>query len=343
MSVTDSAARSRAVLLCAGRGSYAKATLGSLPQDEDLVQRAELLRRGYQLESLLELDQAERFEAARHLRPANVSPLIYVRSMLDVARAEREHTVIAVGGNSMGWYTALAAAGALSFEDGYHLVQRMALLQEAAVAGIGQGGQVLYPVVDEHWRPDPARAAAVEAALAGAAGEAFPSIRLGGFRVLAGSNPGITHLLRALPQVEVGRLMYPFRLAQHGPYHTALAAPVSFAAGQELAQLEFRAPRVTLIDGRGRRHSPWSVDLDELRNYTLGAQVTTPYDFTASVRVALREFAPDRLVLPGPGNTLGGICGQILCEEGWRGVHTKADFGALQASETPVVESMDLR
>ena len=60
----------------------------------------------------------------------------------------------------------------------------------------------------------------------------------------------------------------------------------------------------------------------------------------ASVRVALHETAPDRIVLPGPGNTLGGIVGQCLVQDGWRGIHDKAAFEAMQASAEPLVVSM---
>jgi len=97
---------------------------------------------------------------------------------------------------------------------------------------------------------------------------------------------------------------------------------------------------VTLVNGRGVRFSPWSADLAALRDYTLGAQVVEPYDFTLSVRVCLREHAPEELVLPGPGNTLGSICAQVLIEERWRGVTSRAEFEALQASEQPLVRSL---
>ena len=333
----------RAVVLCAGRGSYTEATLRSLPAGDARVRRADELRAELGLEPLSALDGADRFEPARHLRPANVSPLIYVKTVLDADAARARYELVGVGGNSLGWYTALAVAGALSFDDGFRLVQQMSLLQEQHASGATAGGQVIYPVVDEAWRPDPEKAAAVAAALASSNGEAFPSIHLGGQRVLAGSNAGIAHLLRVLPPVKVGRVTYPFRLAQHGPYHTHLAARVSDEARLALRGLAFQVPAVTLVDGRGRRHSPWSADAAALAAYTLGAQVTTPFDFTATVRVALRELAPDRLVLPGPGNTLGGIAGQVLCEEHWRGIRTKADFQAVQASATPLVDSLDLR
>lgn len=329
---------SRAVVLCPGRGSYTEKSLGSLDPDHDFVRAAERRRADFGLEPLLALDGAERFEPARHLRPAHVSPLIFVKAMIDGSAAADEHDVVAVGGNSLGWYIALCLGGALSFEDGFRLVQRMSLLQEE----FADGGQVLYPRMNDDWSPSRELIENAEDALMGSDGEAMFSIDLGGYVVLAGSKKGVSHLLSTLPQVRIGAVTYPIRLAQHGPYHTRLAAPVAEAAAREFSDLSFRPPRVTLIDGRGRRFTPWSTDVAALKTYTLGHQVTEPYDFSASVRVALREFAPDRVVLPGPGNTLGGIVGQVMAREGWRGVRSKDDFLALQAQEPPFVLSMGL-
>ena len=326
----------RIALVCPGRGSYSERTLRSLPDEHPWITRAEALRARAGLPSLAALDRAPRFQAAQHLKPSNVAPLIWLITLLDCAAASREGEPVCVLGNSMGWYTALAVAGALSFDDGFRLVQALALLQELGAAG----GQVIYPRVGEDWRPDPALHASVEAALRASGGEAFRSINLGGYAVLAGSEAGIAHLLRALPALKLGSTTYPFRLLQHGPYHTPLAAGVAEAARRELADLRFEAPRTTLIDGLGRCHTPWSADVAELRAYTLGAQVVEPYDFTACVRVALREHAPDTLVLPGPGNSLGGVCGQILVAEGWRGVRSKAEFDREQAGPRPPVRSM---
>ena len=87
-------------------------------------------------------------------------------------------------------------------------------------------------------------------------------------------------------------------------------------------------------------HTPWSADPAALARYTLGEQVTTPYDFTASVRVGLREYAPERLVLPGPGNSLGAICAQVLLAEGWSGISNRSDFVDRQDSSSPLVDSM---
>lgn len=330
----------RAALVCPGRGSYTSASLGSLPADHPLVQRAEELRAGYDLEPLLSLDGAERFDPARHLRPANASPLILLCSLLDAERAARDHRLVAAAGNSLGWYSALAVTEALPFDDAFRLVQEMSLLQELAPEG-GAGGQVIYPLADADWQPSPELAGIVADALeAGGEGQRYPSIELGGYAVLAGDEAGVTELLRTLPPVKVGERLYPLRLAQHGPYHTPLVSHVAEAAQATLGDLRWGPPRTTLVDGRGARWTPWSTDPEALRDYTLGPQVTRPYLFATSVRVILREHAPELLVLPGPGNSLGGICGQVVVQEGYRSIHGRADFEAAQAGAHPVVLSM---
>lgn len=327
----------RAAILCPGRGSYTERSLRSLPDDHAWVRRAEELRAGYALPPLLELDRAPKFQPALHLAASNASPLIWLVSMLDAETARAQHEIVCVAGNSLGWYTALAVAGALSFDDGFKLVQEMSILQERYA---GAGGQVLHPLIDGEWRADAKLAQSVQRALASSNGEALPSIDLGGYSVLAGTETGVAHLLKSLPRVELGSTPYPFRLMHHGPYHTPFVREVAEHARQSLSGLDFRAPRTTLIDGRGVRFTPWSTDPAELASYTLGAQIVERFSFTSSVRVALREHAPDRLVLPGPGNSLGGVCGQIAVMEGWRGVHSKSDFERVQASDEPLVISM---
>lgn len=329
---------SRVVLVLPGRGSYTERTMRQLPAEHPWVQEAEALRAKLGLEPLLELDRAERFSPARHLRPAHVSPLIYLRTMLDVERVRAEHDVVAIVGNSMGWYTALAAGGALSFEDGFRLVQQMSMLQEEHGA---EGGQIVYPLVGEDWKRIPEREAAVESVVREQAGELFHSIHLGGQAVLAGSRAGLNAATEALESVQQGRITYPLRLAQHGPYHTPLVDATAMAARTFAADLVFRQPEIELIDGLGRRHTPWGAELEALRDYTFGAQIVGTYDFTRSVEVALCEHAPEHLVATGPGNTLGGICGQILIGLHWRGIDSKDAFLAAQDSDTPPLISLD--
>jgi malonyl CoA-acyl carrier protein transacylase len=330
--------RPRAVVVFPGRGAYTAASLGSLAVEHPFVQRAEALRADLGLDSLLALDAADEFEAAVHLRPANASPLIWLISLLDAERAMADHHVVALIGNSLGWYTALTVGDALDFDDAFQLVQGIALLQEAAAAD-GSGGQVIYPRFGADWQPAPELAAAIDAAL-GDGGEVFPSVDLGGYLVLAGTDAGIGRLLETLPPVQIGERLFPLRLAFHGPYHTPLLAPVAEAAAARFGGLGWRAPSLTLIDGRGVRFTPWATDPADLARYTLGEQLITPYDFAAGARVALREYAPQVLVLTGPGNTLGGVAGQLVVAEGYHGLRTRADFETAQAGGSPLVLSM---
>jgi len=331
---------SRAVIVFPGRGAYTAAALGSLDAGHRFVREAEQLREQYGLPSLVELDRADRFDPQVHLQPAHSAPLTFLTSLLDAEKAGMDHDPVAVVGNSLGWYTALAATAALRFSDGFRLVQEVANLQQQRESREDHGGQVIYPLTDAAWRRNPALENAVTTALGAGDGEVFRSVDLGGYTVLAGSEAGVGRLLATLPPVTVGERRFPLRLALQGPDHGPLAEEVATAAASILVDLRWQAPDVTLIDGRGVRFTPWSTDPAQLAAYTLDEQLTTAYDFATSLRVALREYAPDVLILPGPGNSLGAICGQIIVAEGYHGVRSRSDFEAVQRSASPLVLSM---
>jgi hypothetical protein len=59
------------------------------------------------------------------------------------------------------------------------------------------------------------------------------------------------------------------------------------------------------------------------------------------VEVVLKEFAPDVLIIPGPGSTLGAPVAQELIKQDWLGIGSKSDFIARQ-SEDPFVLAMGL-
>ena len=61
--------------------------------------------------------------------------------------------------------------------------------------------------------------------------------------------------------------------------------------------------------------------------------------FTASVRVAIKEFAPEKLILLGPGQSLGGAVGQSLIQNHWLDINSKSDF-LKQQKKDPFVLAM---
>ena len=328
-----------AVLICPGRGSYSKAELGSLARfpDPALLARFDALRREKGQETLTDLDSAATYSMSRHTRGDNASALIYACSLGD-AMALQGVKLVAVTGNSMGWYSALACAGALSPEAGFQVVNTMGtLMQERLI-----GGQLIYPVMGPDWVPDAARKTEILAQVSDI--NARPdhvlglSIDLGGMLVLAGNESGLKAFEAAVPPLE-GR--FPMRLGNHAAFHTHLQAPVAELGRAALPETLFGRAKLPLIDGRGQVWWPGAASTASLRDYTLGHQVIEPYDFTAAIRSAAREFAPDMFIVTGPGTTMGGAVAQSLILSGWKGMGSKADFQARQA-ESPLLISMGM-
>jgi [acyl-carrier-protein] S-malonyltransferase len=323
-----------AVLICPGRGTYNKTELGSLRRwfpDRALLGAFDARRKALGQPPLSELDGAARYSLSTHSRGDNASALIYACTLGDARSIDTsEVEVVAVTGNSMGWYSALACAGALSAEGGLEIVNTMGtLMQESLI-----GGQIVYPHSDEDWRPDPARKAdllQLVSDIDARADHALAlSIDLGGLLVLAGDQAGLAAFEAAVPAVQ-GR--FPMRLGNHAAFHTALQEPVADRGRARLSPELFGQPDLPLVDGRGAIWWPGATDTRALWDYTLGHQVLKPYDFTHAIAVSAREFAPDLFIVTGPGTTLGGAVAQSLISASWRGMCDKAAFQQLQARD----------
>ena len=335
-------ARKTALVVAPGRGTYGKGELGSIARLHgarfgDLIANFDAQRRDRGQPTVSELDGAERFSVATHMRGDVAAPLIYTATALDFLSIDREkYDVVAVAGNSMGWYSALALGGAVSVEDGFCISNAMGLNSQTH----GPGGQILLQVVDEDWRPVPGLRetlfALVDTIAARPDHALALSIDLAGMLVFAGDEAGLAALLTEAPPTP-GR--DPLRLAGHGPFHTPLMFGSADKAQAELPPALFAAANIPLVDGRGHIWRRFASDPTAVWDYTFGHQILAPYDFARSVQVAVREYAPDVLILPGPGDTLGGAIAQALISIGWQGITGKADFMARQASD-PILLSM---
>lgn len=332
--------KKRAVVICPGRGTYTKETLGYLRQHggpiSEFLADLDDRRRDLDEPTITSLDSAEVFKSAVHTKGEHASTLIYACAYADFMAINRDKfDIVAVTGNSMGWYLTLAFAGALDRAGAFSVINTMGGMMKDEIIG----GQVIYPVVDENWRRSADLMGSIERAVALVRTqpglEVYDSIYLGGYVVLGANKAAIPALLKALPKIDD----YPFQLINHAAFHTPLLNETSERAFSELAQGLFQAPSIPMIDGQGNIWQPYSTDTAKLYDYTLGHQVIAPYDFSSAVSVALKEFAPDALILLGPGSSLGGSVGQILIQNDWRGLKSKADFQALQAKD-PFVLAM---
>ncbi|MFV0513271.1 MAG: ACP S-malonyltransferase [Jhaorihella sp.] len=328
--------RRRALVIAPGRGTYNKEELGYLARHHgargDMLARFDALRRQAGQAGVSELDGAARFTVSRYSRGDNASALIHACAVADFDAIDRDaYDIVAVTGNSMGWYVALACGGALDEAGGFTLTNTMGTLMQQALIG----GQMIYPFVDADWREIPGRRDEILTLIERTEG-LYLSIMLGGMLVLAGNEAALDHAERQLPRVQE---RFPMRLANHAAFHTPLQGPVSDRGKAALPLAMFRAPELALIDGRGQIWWRHATDPEALRDYTLGHQVVAPYDFTGAVRTGLREFAPDVVIVLGPGRTLGGAVVQSLIGCGWQGLEGKADFQA-RNRDRPMILSM---
>ena len=94
------------------------------------------------------------------------------------------------------------------------------------------------------------------------------------------------------------------------------------------------------IAGELHWFTPWSTDPADLAEQTLRVQGATSYDFAAGMRVALRDYAPDVVLLAGPGGSLGGACAQIVVMERYRGISTRGEFEAAQGGPNAILLSL---
>jgi acyl transferase domain-containing protein len=335
-------ARKTALVIAPGRGTYGKGELGSIARLHgcrfaELIANFDAQRRDRGQPTVAELDGAERFSVGTHMRGDVAAPLIYTATILDYLSIDRDaFDIAATLGNSMGWYSALAIGGAVSVADGFRISNAMGLNSQTH----GPGGQILLQVVDDDWRPVPGlreSLLALVADIGARPGHALAlSIDLAGMLVLAGNEEGLAALLAEAPPTP-GR--DPLRLAGHGPFHTPLMFGSADKAQAELPASLFGPPALPMVDGRGHIWRRFASDPAAIRDYSFGHQILAPYDFALSVQVAVREYAPDVLILPGPGDTLGGAIAQALIGIGWQGLASKADFAARQASD-PILLSM---
>jgi malonyl CoA-acyl carrier protein transacylase len=322
------------LVVCPGRGTYGKAELGYLKRlhgdKAELIGTFDRLRRERGQPTISELDGAERFSPALHTRGDIASPLIFTASYADFLSIDRSrYDVAAVTGNSMGWYTTLACAGAVSAEHGFRIIDAMGQNSQAGEPG----GQVLLTLVDEDWNRVPdLREQVMELAATIGSREGCAlhvSIELGGMVVFAGNEAGLAALIAEAPPTPARE---PLRLVNHGPFHTPLMQGSSERATSQIPASWFGSPDLPMIDGRGHIWRRFAASAEALHHYTFVTQILETYDFTRSIQVAVKEHAPDRIILLGPGDTLGGAIAQALIAIQWRGLRSKQDFQEMQAS-----------
>ena len=327
--------KKRAVVICPGRGTYNKEELGYLQRlHADKTEIISIIDNYRQLQgqiSINELDSMAQYNMRQHTAGENASALIYACALADFKSIDRdEYDIVAVTGNSMGWYIALAVAGALDSHASIELINTMGSMMTDGVVG----GQMIYPITNDLWQENSETISKINQWLTevnkDSNNEVYISIHLGGYLVFGGNKAGLKALEAKLPIIQD---RYPMNLFNHAAFHTPLLNDISIKAKSLLSTELFEPPKIPLIDGLGQIWQPYSCDTNKLYDYTLGTQVTDTYNFSKAIEVAIKEYAPDKLIILGPGATLGGAVAQCLIKHNWLGLHKKSDFIAKQKAD----------
>jgi len=198
----------------------------------------------------------------------------------------------ATAGLSLGEFTALTAAGAMSFEDGLRVVrQRGKFMQEAC--DVTQGGMAAIIGLDEA----PCREVCAEA------GVALANLNCPGQIVISGAADKINAACD-LAKARGARRALPLPVA--GAYHSPLMASAQPKLAAELAGIALRAPQVPVIANVTAR--PHGTP-EEIRT-RLVEQVTSSVRWEDSIRHLLAQGFT-RFIELGPGTALTGFLKRI--------------------------------
>jgi len=198
----------------------------------------------------------------------------------------------ATAGLSLGEFTALTAAGAMSFEDGLRVVrQRGKFMQEAC--DVTKGGMAAIIGLDEA----PTREVCAEA------GVVLANLNCPGQLVISGEAEKITKACE-LAKAKGAKRALPLPVA--GAYHSPLMASAQPKLGAELAKVNLVLPVVPVISNVTAQAHGTPVEISA----KLVEQVCASVRWESSMRALLAQ-GYTRFIELGPGTALSGFMKRI--------------------------------
>src|SRR4051812_5641814 len=289
----------RTAFLFPGQGAQAVgmagALCGALPAAKALFDQASAAL-GYDLLAVCVGGPAERLNATDVSQPAIFVASLAALEQLRATEPDAEKDVVATAGLSLGEYTALVFAGALSFEDGLRVVKARGEAMQAA-AEATPSGMIAVIGLDV---PE-VEALVAEARSAGTLEVA--NYLCPGNTVVSGDKAALERL-EQIGQERGG--IRASRLAVAGAFHTNLMKPADEKLAAALAGVTIRPPRVPVwsnVDARPH------TDPAEIRGL-LVRQVLSPVRWEETLRGLVAEGC-DRFYEVGPGRVLAGLLKRV--------------------------------
>ena len=278
-----------------GQGSQSVGMLkayGSLPGVAEV--RAEAAQAlGAEFLHLLDEGPADQLDLTVNTQPAMLTAGVAAyRAWISLGGPEPE----LVAGHSLGEYSALVAAGALTLAQALPLVRfRAQCMQEAVPQGVGAMAAILN--LDD----DAVRAACAEAAH----GEVVQAVNFNapGQVVIAGHKAAVA---RAIDACKARGAKRALPLPVSAPFHSALMQPAAERLKSYLQSVALAAPRIALVN---------NVDVREERDAAcirdaLVRQAAAPVRWVETIR-HLAARGVTHVVECGPGKVLAGLVKRI--------------------------------
>ncbi len=232
------------------------------------------------------------------LKQTNVTqPAVFLHSVITAICLGDEFVPAMVAGHSLGEFSALVAAGAISFEDGVKLVAARAnAMQKACEANPGLMAAIIG-LPDEKVEEVCAQISA-EGEVVVAANYNCP-----GQLVISGTVDAINKACEALKAAGAKRAL-PLKVG--GAFHSPLMQPAKDELQAAIEQTVFSAPKCPVYQNvDGKPHT----DAEEIKA-NLIAQLTSSVRWTSSVQNMIADGADD-FTECGPGKALQGMIGRI--------------------------------
>ncbi len=246
-------------------------------------------------------------------KTSRCQPALYLHGLIALALIQERLpnlVPIAAAGLSLGEFTAHAAAGSFSFEDGLHLVARRGEYMEAACLATEGAMAALIGGDEEQVR-----------ALAAAADVDVANLNAPGQIVLSGTVAGIDAAIARSKEFGVRKAI---KLNVAGAYHSRLMQSAQDQLAAELEKVTITSPSLPVVCNFGATpvYHP-----DEIRTM-LKKQVTGSVRWTESIQ-ALVAMGHRTFLELGPGKVLAGLVSKIDKDVK---VHSVEDLASLEAA-----------
>lgn len=262
------------------------------PLAHDLFEKAnEIL--GFRITDIMFTGSAEDLRQTRVTQPA-----IFLHSVLLAKTLGAEFKPEMVAGHSLGEFSALVAAGALSFEDGLKLVYQRALAMQKACEARPSTMAAILGLPDE----------TIEEICAAITDEVVvpANYNCPGQVVISGSNEGIDLACEKLTAAGAKRAL---KLSVGGAFHSPLMEPARLELAAAIEQTPFNAPVCPIYQNVNAKPQ---TDPNIIKA-NLVDQLTSPVRWTQSVLAMVADGA-DAFTELGPGAVLQGLIKKISKE-----------------------------